>query len=110
MPLHGEPFAGPIQKPERRAVTKKLATRQRFVLRRQCREIVYRREQMRCQRCGKRTKHPRECYPGDPDMAHVHEIVARSRGGSALEPENCQLLCGACHLPPDGHRAGDRSA
>lgn len=85
------------------AVEKKQAERQRFLKRRQCREIVYRRERMICQRCGKKTKLPKECYPTDPDMAHVHETVPRSLGGDPLDPAQCELVCQECHLPQGVH-------
>lgn len=93
---------GALQKPERRAAVKKKEKRQRFLDRRRCREAVYRREQMKCQRCGKVTKHPRECYPTDPDMAHVHEPEGR-RYVDYTNPDNCELLCAACHMPNGQH-------
>ena len=99
----GFPFAmNPQPKPERRAVTKKREQRQRFLSRRQCRELVYRRERMKCQRCGKLTKHPRECYPTDPDMAHVHEPEGRGNV-DYTNPDACELLCQACHMPNGVH-------
>lgn len=96
-------MAIPVPKPERRAVEKKRDKRQRFLARRQCREIVYRRERMICQRCGKLTKHPRECYPLDPDMAHVNEPERRSGGADETNPDACELVCGACHFPNGEH-------
>lgn len=87
---------------ERTATKAKKETRQRFVERTKCREIVYRREKMTCQDCTKQCKHPRECWPGDPDMAHVHEEPPRSIGGDPLNPDDCRLLCGACHRKRHG--------
>lgn len=106
--LRGEAFnaemAKRLQKPaERMAVKKKQAKRQRFLSRRACRQIVYTRERMICQRCGKRTKLPNECYPGDPDMAHVNETTPRSKGGDPLNPDACELVCGGCHMPNGEH-------
>lgn len=103
MPLNGEPFTGTLQKPERKAAGDKRGARQKFVARRQCRHIVYRRENMTCQRCGLKLKSPRECYPTDPQFPHVNEIVLRSKGGDPLDPDNCELLCGACHMPNGEH-------
>lgn len=90
-------------KPQRKAALKKVAKRQRFLARRQVREIVYRRERMKCQRCGKLTKLPKECYPLDPDMAHVNEMNPRSTGGDALNPDECELVCGGCHFVDGAH-------
>ena len=36
------------------------------------------------------------------DIGHVHEIVFRSRGGSATDPKNCELRCAACHAAAHG--------
>lgn len=82
----------------RTATKDKAAKRQRYLDRRQVRELVYRRESMVCERCTKQCKHPRECWPGDPDMAHVNEKVPRSLGGDPLDLDNVELVCGACHL------------
>jgi hypothetical protein len=87
---------------EREAVTAKRDKRQRFVKRRQCRQIVYRREGMKCQRCGKQTKLPRECWPGDPDMAHVNEPEGRGNV-DYTNLDNCELVCGECHMPNGEH-------
>lgn len=92
-----------LRKPERRAVVKKRTDRQRKLSRAQCREIVYNRESMRCQRCGKRCKPWNEAYPGDPDMAHVNEPELRSKGADATNPDECELVCGACHMPNGEH-------
>jgi hypothetical protein len=87
---------------ERTATTKKQDKRQRFTARRQCREIVYRRERMTCQVCTKQCKHPRECWPGDPDMAHVHEPEGRGNV-DYTDPDRCELWCGSCHMPKGVH-------
>lgn len=87
---------------ERKATTAKRNTRQRGRDRALCREAVYRRERMKCQRCGVTTLHPRDCWQGDPKRAHVHEPEGRARV-DFTKPENCQLLCGACHMPRGIH-------
>jgi 5-methylcytosine-specific restriction endonuclease McrA len=90
----------------RRAVVKKQAKRQRYLERRKVREIVYRREAMTCQRCGKKCKHPRECYAGDPDRAEVNEPDLRSLGADPLDPTQCELVCHQCHFSgPSGAHA-----
>lgn len=94
---------GALQKPERLAVAKRRARSERRRTRAQVREIVYRRERMRCERCHKKVKRWNEAYPTDPDMGHVNERVPRSAGGDPLDPDNCELACGACHMPNNEH-------
>jgi len=31
-----------------------------------------------------------------------HEIIFRSKGGSSIDEDNCELLCGACHSKKHG--------
>ena len=98
--MRGEPFAGPLPKPSRRAVAKKQARRQWFLTRRQCREKVYLREGWRCQRCGREVT--LDCWPWEPERAHVNELLPKSRGGDPCDPANCELLCNTCHITPAG--------
>lgn len=91
-------------KPEPIAKTKRREKRLRFLARRKCREAVYQREQWRCQRCGKLTKAPEDCsWGGDPDMAHVNEPDLKSGGADQFNPDECELVCGACHFPGGQH-------
>lgn len=91
-------------KPERRRYAKNRAKAKRKLTRAQVRETVYRRERMRCERCDRRTKLPKDClWGGDPLMAHVNERVPRSLGGNPLDPDNCELVCQECHLPNGQH-------
>jgi 5-methylcytosine-specific restriction endonuclease McrA len=94
-------------KPERISKGKRKAERVRQLTRAQCRAAVIRREHSRCQRCGRTVTD--DCWPWEPQRAHVHEIVPRSLGGDPHDPNGCQLLCAACHLPNGVHRAGDRT-
>ena len=88
-------------KPERRRVLKRRAKRQQHLTRAQCRQIVYRRERMMCQRCQRKLS--LDVYPPDPRFPHVNEKVPRSKGGDPLDPDNQELLCGTCHLPGGQH-------
>lgn len=91
-------------KPERRRYVKNRERLKRKLTRTQVREIVYRRERMRCQRCDRYVKRPKDCtWEGDPAMAHVNERVPRSKGGDPLDPDNCELVCQGCHLPDGQH-------
>lgn len=91
-------------KPERRRYVKNRERAKKKLTRAQVRELVYRREQMRCERCQRRTRRPNECtWEGDPAMAHVNERVPRSLGGDPLDPDNCELVCQGCHLPGGQH-------
>ena len=93
-----------LQKPERKRYVKNRDRAKKKLTRAQVREAVYRRERMVCERCGIRTRKPTECYwAGDPHMAHVNEMVPRSLGGDPLDPDNCELVCQACHLPNGQH-------
>lgn len=83
-------------KPEPRAKVKARAKRQRTLSRRQCREVVYEREHMRCQRCSRAVS--LSCHFAAPERAHVHEVVPRSLGGDPCSPANCLLVCKRCHM------------
>lgn len=88
-------------KPIRRRVLKKQAERRKGLSRAQCRQVVYRRERMRCQRCGRQLT--LDAYPWQDECPHVNEIVPRSKGGDPCDPENCELCCGKCHMPGGQH-------
>jgi 5-methylcytosine-specific restriction endonuclease McrA len=88
-------------KPERRSKEKRRTERRQRLSRAQCRMIVKRRAKDRCERCGRTVTD--DCDPTDDRRAHVNEKVPKSRGGSPYDPENCELLCRACHLPGGQH-------
>lgn len=93
-----------LKKPERRCFKKNREKAKRKLTRGQVLEIVYRREHMFCERCGVRTRRFKDCtWEGDPRMAHVNEIVPRSKGGDPLNPDNCELTCARCHMPNGEH-------
>lgn len=100
MPLRGEP----ILKPEPYKRVKARKKRNAIKSRKACREFVYARERMICQRCHIPARHPDDCYwEGDPFMAQVNEIVPRSKGGDPLDPDNCELVHQMCHMPNGQH-------
>jgi 5-methylcytosine-specific restriction endonuclease McrA len=90
-----------LPKPEPRARVKARADRVFAEERKRCREIVYARECMRCQRCR------RQCSLEAPEWAdnfpHVNETVPRSRGGNPTNPDHCELICRECHFPNGQH-------
>jgi 5-methylcytosine-specific restriction endonuclease McrA len=93
-----------LAKPEPYRRVKARKKRQAHGLRKACREAVYARERMICQRCGIKARHPAESFwEGDPFMAHVNEIVPRSKGGDPLDPDNCELVHQMCHMPNGMH-------
>jgi 5-methylcytosine-specific restriction endonuclease McrA len=99
--MRGEPFRGILAKPQRHSAVKRKAKAVRRLSRAQCVRKVYMRERMHCQRC--RFALSLECYPPDPRYPHVNEMVPRSKGGDPCDPDNCELLCGDCHMPRGEH-------
>ena len=59
--------------------------------RKDCREFVFNRAEGLCEAA---TALPLVCT-GSAEQ--VHEILARSQGGSITDPENCLAVCAACH-------------
>lgn len=98
--MNGEPILAQ-PKPERGSAVKRKAKAVRTVTRAQCVQIVYRRDRMRCQRCG--SKLSLDVYPPNPRYPQVNEIIPRSKGGDPCDPDNCELLCGHCHMPRGEH-------
>lgn len=90
-----------IPKPEPRAKAKARADRKFAADRKRCRETVYERDGWQCQRCLRRVSIDVPTWAAN--FAHVNEIIPRSRGGSAVDPDNCELLCRECHLPNGQH-------
>jgi 5-methylcytosine-specific restriction endonuclease McrA len=88
-------------RPERRSAVKKRQAKVRRLSRAQCRDIVFRREHGKCQRCGRAVTY--DCWPWEPQRAHVNELVPRSKGGDPRDPDGCELCCRECHLPNGQH-------
>lgn len=79
------------------------ARRQRAIAkaRAECRRTVLVRDRHRCVRCDRSVSD--ELPEWHPHRAHVNERVPRSKGGNPLDPNNCELLCGDCHMPNGRH-------
>lgn len=77
--------------------------------RRACVDYVRDRDRHHCRCCGRPVQYLDERRK---DFGEVHEYIFRSRGGSAVEPTNCVLVCKGCHTatepcihPSIGHRS-----
>ena len=57
--------------------------------RKDCRETVFRRAGGKCE-----IRRPGVCTGA---CEQVHEVTARSQGGSITDPENCRGTCAPCH-------------
>ena len=92
-------------KPEPHARVKACTRREHAKARAECREVVYRRAQGRCEACGV----PLVLSPAHAmhefDVAHIHEVRHRSQGGDDTDPDNCRCLCWLCHQEAHAHRA-----
>jgi 5-methylcytosine-specific restriction endonuclease McrA len=84
-----------LAKPEPRAKVKARADRAEAKARKACRLVVIEREGGQCAHC--RAFVSDDLPEWHRQRAHVHEVVPRSRGGSATDPYNCLLLCQECH-------------
>lgn len=95
-----------LMKPERaarKAKTRK-AERTRALSRSQVRDIVFRRERGKCQRCRRDVSF--DVYPWKDERAQVNENPPRSLGGNPLDPAQCELTCRKCHFGgPSGAHA-----
>ena len=87
----------PRPKPAPRKTLKGRATRQYQQARRACIDAVCARDGFRCKKCGMLVKHYRNPEATPYDVAHVHEVIPRSLGGDATDPNGCMLLCPRCH-------------
>jgi 5-methylcytosine-specific restriction endonuclease McrA len=92
-----------IAKPEPRKRQKARADRLEAQARKACRLVVIERAGGRCQRCGAFVSD--DLPEWHRQRAHVHEIIPRSLGGSAVDPDNCMLLCQADHQAEHGIRS-----
>lgn len=62
----------------------------------ECYAVVALRAKGCCERCGIAISTRRPVW--HPQRAHLNHKVPRSQQGSD-EPENCELICQACHMP-----------
>lgn len=78
------------------------AKRQHAAARAKCRAIVYKRAGGRCEHCWTplvlKPSHARHEF----QIAHIHEVVMRSQGGSDTDPDNCLCLCYIHHAEAHG--------
>ena len=89
-------------KPESRATIKarkKLAYQR---ARNVCWGEVYLRARGLCEDCGRPVKHKHDPEATPFNVGNVHEVVFRSRGGDATDPDGCRLLCLLCHSKAHG--------
>lgn len=78
-------------KPMRRTKLVAVSPKRRKIMpaRKDCRETVLRRSGGRCE-----ARLPEVCSGA---AEQVHELLARSQGGSITDPNNCLVCCAACH-------------
>lgn len=90
-------FPKPTSRRKERAARRTQAKRSRAA----CVDAVWRRAGGRCEGCESIVKRASIYFA---EVGHVHETVKRSQGGDPTDPDNCQLLCLACHLLEHGIR------
>jgi 5-methylcytosine-specific restriction endonuclease McrA len=103
MSIDYEGFPEHLRKPVPRRILKRREDTRHDRLRVKFRFLIWRREQMRCRRCGVACKLKGELW----EILHVHEILSRAHGGSDLDPANCVGLCWSCHLYGLHHQTTD---
>jgi hypothetical protein len=93
-------------KPERaaRKAAKRQQQQQHRLTRAQVRQIVFRRAKERCERCQRRVSFDVAAWRDD--RAQINEPQMRSKGANPLDPDQCELVCRACHFGgPSGAHA-----
>jgi 5-methylcytosine-specific restriction endonuclease McrA len=90
-----------LLKPEPRKRTQAREKRHAARERKEARRLVFLRANDCCERCAVYVSDDvSECHPM---RAHVNEKLPKSRGGSATDLDNLELLCRLCHLPNGQH-------
>jgi 5-methylcytosine-specific restriction endonuclease McrA len=92
-------------KPEPHAKVKARHLRSYAKDRAACVAAVWKRANHRCEECRMWVLKPSET-DNPISVGHVHEIIPRSRGGSATDPDNCRLLCVRHHAEAHHLRVG----
>jgi 5-methylcytosine-specific restriction endonuclease McrA len=90
-----------LAKPEPWKRLKARRLRQKAKDRKSCRAIVFALAGGRCEHCQRRVCD--DVPEWAPERAHVNERIPKSKGGDPTDPDNCELLCGACHMPNGRH-------
>jgi 5-methylcytosine-specific restriction endonuclease McrA len=99
--VRGEPFTGPLAKPEPRKRVKARRDRTRAQRWAEARAEAIDRAGGLCQRChGYTSDELHECHP---QRRHVNHTQGR-RGDKLYDVASLEVLCNACHMPPGGHR------
>lgn len=84
-------------KPEPWKNVKARRRRERIQRRRDCRAEVFKRDGGRCTRCRRPLHLHLKDAAHEFDVAHIHELKMRSKGGDPTDPTNCVTLCYKCH-------------
>lgn len=94
-------WSGPNPKPEPWKRVKARRKRQRAKARKTCRAARFAKDGGCCVKCGR----PLVLTMAEGDwwnVANIHEVKFRSRGGSAIEVENTMTTCAWCHAKEHG--------
>jgi len=88
---------------------KAAADRKHAADRRACCDVVWARAGPFCELCRAFVHRAHTFYKL---VGHVDERIPKSQGGSDTDPDNCRLLCFACHFsgPSGAHRKTVRDA
>jgi hypothetical protein len=89
--VNGEPYAGPLPKPQSRAAEKQQQSRDEERHWQHVRRAVMTRDRYRCRSCG------------TAEQVDVHHIKFRSAGGGD-SLDNCACLCRCCHAELHAYR------
>ena len=84
-------------KPEPYRLVKARRRREQAKTRKSCRAARYRMAGGCCERCGRPLVLDVTAARSWVEVAHCHEVVPRSLGGSAVDVVNTKLLCPRCH-------------
>jgi hypothetical protein len=91
-----------IPKPEARKRVKARKKRQFAKARKSCRAARYAKDGECCVECGKHLVLNPSDARHEFEIANVHEVKSRARGGSATDVSNTKLLCCRCHEEAHG--------
>lgn len=91
-------------KPEPWKNVKARRRREKIARRADCRAEVFYRDGGRCVKCGRQLKLHLKNAAHEFEVAHIHEVKLRSRGGDPTDPANCVTLCFKCHGEAHGQR------
>lgn len=91
-----------IAKPEPRKKVKARRKRLFLTQRKSCRAARYRLSGGCCERCGRPLVLDPQAARSVFEVAHIHEVVPRSLGGSAVDVGNTETLCCKCHAKAHG--------